>query len=457
MKCKFWLALICLIPLLIGGCQTGAKTQPTPTPMPTSVVPEKPTYVVQRGTVEKKVQFTARISPINEKDLFFKNGGYVSKVYVSKGDWVEVGTILAELEIDAILNQLSLAELDLQGVQKAYNAAMESNERTIFNAQLNLDVLKLRMERLKLQAPLVDFTSLKLSKERAAESLNEAKAAYKSALDRPWEPQAVRDGLYKNITSAQRAYDEIEARYNFEVLQYSRSQQLHALDLQLMEKDILRAEQELAWLQRGVDPALTQQVEAAQIKVNRIKVELENSQLIAPFSGEITSITATPGKAVEARKPVAVIADPNIVDITADVPTNQMDLLQEGMEAEVTSSRAPGQVFKAIIQTMPYPYGTGGGSVKVEDMDKRTHIVLVNPEELELRVGDLVKVTVLVERSEDTLFLPPAAIRTFEGRKFVMVRVGERLQKVDVKLGVQGEDYVEILQGLEEGQIIEGL
>ena len=44
-----------------------------------------------------------------------------------------------------------------------------------------------------------------------------------------------------------------------------------------------------------------------------------------------------------------------------------------------------------------------------------------------------------------------------EGRKFVMVRKGDRLQKVDVKLGIEGEDRVEILEGLEEGQIIEGL
>ena len=71
--------------------------------------------------------------------------------------------------------------------------------------------------------------------------------------------------------------------------------------------------------------------------------------------------------------------------------------------------------------------------------------------------GDLVKVTVLIERSEDTLWLPTAAVRTFEGRRFVMVRVGDRLQKVDVKLGVEGQDRIEILEGLEEGQIIEGL
>ena len=90
-------------------------------------------------------------------------------------------------------------------------------------------------------------------------------------------------------------------------------------------------------------------------------------------------------------------------------------------------------------------------------MDERVHITLDNLEGTGLKAGDLVRVTVLIEQSPDTLWLPPAAIRTFEGRKFVMVRVGDRLQKVDVKLGVEGEDRVEITDGLEEGQIIEGL
>jgi hypothetical protein len=38
-----------------------------------------------------------------------------------------------------------------------------------------------------------------------------------------------------------------------------------------------------------------------------------------------------------------------------------------------------------------------------------------------------------------------------------MVKEEDRLRKVDIKLGIEGEDRVEVLTGLEEGQIIEGL
>jgi RND family efflux transporter MFP subunit len=263
--------------------------------------------------------------------------------------------------------------------------------------------------------------------------------------------------LFKNIASAQRSYNEAQARYQLAIAQANQAKSVYEVDLELLRKEVEKAEQQLEWLEVGVDPALQQRVESAQIAVERIKTQVENAQLIAPFDGEITAMTAIPGRGVDARKPVAEIADPNEWDITSDLPGNQMDLLEEGMAAQVTLSRAPGQVFEALIQTMPYPYGTGGGSVQVEDIDQRTHIVLLDPDALDLSVGDLVKVTVLVEQSLDTLWLPPAAIRTFEGRRFVMVRIEDKLRKVDVKLGIEGEDRVEILDGLEEAQIVEGL
>jgi len=451
------LAIVLIVSFLAVGCGPRPPEEATPTPIPTSKVPDKPTYVVARGIVENKEQFTARVSPLNEEGLYFKKSGYVEIVYADRGDWVEEGTLLAELEIEDLESQLALAQLDLEGAQKQYDLAVESHQRQLFSARMSLQVLELRLERARLQAPISDFTSLELSVERAKESLEEAQIAYKEALDRPWERQRVRDSLLKNITKAERNYKEAQARYWQAVRQAKQSEQIHEIDLELSEKEIEKTEQELEWLQRGVDPSLVQRVDSAKLKVERLEAEIANAQLIAPFDGEITSFNVIPGKAVEARKKIAVIADPNTWDITADLTSSQLSLLEEGQPAELTMSSAPGQIFQAILQQLPYPYGTGGGEAKVEDQDERIHVSLLNPEEVDLEVGDLVRVTALIERSEDALWLPPAAIRTFEGRRFVMVREGDRLLKRDVKLGIEGEDRVEILEGLEEGQIIEGL
>jgi len=67
-----------------------------------------------------------------------------------------------------------------------------------------------------------------------------------------------------------------------------------------------------------------------------------------------------------------------------------------------------------------------------------------------------VRVTVVIERKADVLWLPPAAIRTFGGRKFVVIQDGAAQRRMDVTVGSESEERVEIKSGVEEGQIVVG-
>ncbi len=71
-------------------------------------------------------------------------------------------------------------------------------------------------------------------------------------------------------------------------------------------------------------------------------------------------------------------------------------------------------------------------------------------------LGDLVRVTAEVEQAANVLWLPPQAIRNFNGRLFAVVQDGDVQRRTDVRIGVEAEDRVEILEGVEEGQTIVG-
>ena len=211
-------------------------------------------------------------------------------------------------------------------------------------------------------------------------------------------------------------------------------------------------------LDREIDPLFKNNVERARLNVQKLEAEIANAQIVAPFDGQILSITLIKGREGEAFKPVVVVADPSELDIRAEPRDTQLSELAENMPVVVGFSTRPDEEFSGFIRQLPYPYGGGTGTVEgLEEEDESTRITLeVTPAEAGLELGDLMQVEVVVEQKTGVLWLPPQAIRTFEGRRFVVVQQDEAQQRFDVKIGLEGEDRVEIEEGLSEGQVVIG-
>jgi len=91
----------------------------------------------------------------------------------------------------------------------------------------------------------------------------------------------------------------------------------------------------------------------------------------------------------------------------------------------------------------------------VQQKDRLTRIDLAG-ETTALELGELATLTIILEERENVLWLPPAPLRTFQGRNFVVVQDGDVQRRVDVRLGIQSDERVEILEGVSEGQIVVG-
>ena len=48
------------------------------------------------------------------------------------------------------------------------------------------------------------------------------------------------------------------------------------------------------------------------------------------------------------------------------------------------------------------------------------------------------------------------AVRNFQGRNFVVIQGGDTQRRVDVQLGIQSDNRVEILEGVTEGDVVVG-
>lgn len=378
---------------LVTGCallppvDTNRATdgQPTPTPIPTAIVPTKPTYVVQRGEIVKELEFSGRVSPVLEENLFFRQSGRVRSVFAKRNDMVTQGQILAELEIDGLERELEAAQLELERATVRLEQAQEEHAYAVHAATTNLEIAQLKL-------------------------------------------QALQSGAIPDRT-----------------------------EIAIQEKMIELAQAEVEKLADGVDPLLVSDVTRAEMAVSKLEAEIAEAQIIAPFDGQLLSMALTPGQAVEAYASVASLADISELEVRADLVSNQMQDLVEGMNAEIFLVSRPGQTIPGAVRQLPYPYGSGGRGTTVEDLDKSTRVSIdADPREEGFAQGDLVRVRVELERKDDVLWLPPQALRTFDGRRFAVLQDGDVQRRVDVTVGIQTAERVEIEAGLEEGQTVVG-
>jgi multidrug efflux pump subunit AcrA (membrane-fusion protein) len=348
-------------------------------------VPIKPTYTVQRGELVSQLEFSGRISPEVEEDLFFRADGRVRTVLAKRNDMVTEGQILAELEIEGLERELESAELELERAQVRLEQAQSEYDYEVKVAQTNLEVAQLQL-------------------------------------------QALQTGAAPDQTA-----------------------------IAIQQKEVELAQLALDRLAEGIDPLVVSDVERAELAVGKLLAEIAEAQIIAPFDGQLLSISLTPGQAVTAYGPVATIADIASLEVRADLVSNQMDELSEGMPAEIFLTSRPGVTLEGAVRQLPYPYGSGGRGQTVEDMDKSTRIsIAASAEEAGFQLGDLVRVTVELERKADVLWLPPQALRIFDGRRFALLQDGDVQRRVDVTVGIETPERVEIEAGLEEGQTVVG-
>lgn len=378
--------------LLVAGCallpstrtQQAANEPPTPTPIPTSPVPAKPTYKVQKGEVVKEMTFSGRISPVKEEDLFFRTNGRVRTVFVKRNDTIKKGDVLADLEIEGLERDLASAQLELERAQVTLDEAEKGLAFDRKSTQLQYDMASIRLDKLRQSG--ADSTSIALAE--------------------------------KELEIAQIAVDKLAGNVSV-----------------LLKNDFTRA----------------------QYNVDKLNQQIAEAQVIAPFDGLLLSISLVPGQAVEGYKVVATLADVDNLEVTADLFSDQLKDLAEEMTVSVALSSRPGQALSGLIRQLPYPYGKGGSGKTIEEQDKSTRIsVKESAEEAGFKLGDLVRVTVELERKADVLWVPPQALRLFNGRRFAVVQDGDAQRRVDVTVGIEGEDRIEIEEGLEEGQTVVG-
>jgi multidrug efflux pump subunit AcrA (membrane-fusion protein) len=504
------LGVMSILLALLAACGSTGSGEPaagegeaTPTPVPTPIVPEKPTYTVQRGTVVETLEFTGRASPVQEQELFFETSGNVGEVYVARGDWVKTGDVLAELEISDVEKQLAQKKISLETSQLRLEQAQIQATEAITTSQIKVDEAKENLKQAKVTSGN-DLASARASVSSAETSLANARlnqtivqnsdTVDKNVRDRENEAawwEAFYGECLQKYAAGQIDKDRLDLEYNNLLAAKERlasAQAQAALALSQAEAQVAQAEESLrqakakltelqgqqavadaeAALQQAqldyeqavadADPGsynlrlLVLDLEQAQLDIQDLENQIASAQLIAPFDGQILSLNIEAGDAVQGYSTVGAVADPAKLEITAELSSDELSQMALNQQALITLRNRPGETFSGTVHQLPYPYG--GTTVDTGD-DTAVHVSIDS--DVDMTLGELATVSIILQEKDDVLWLPPAAIRTYQGRDFVVVQNPDGTQqRVDVLLGIATDERVEIAAGLEEGQVIIG-
>lgn len=189
---------------------------------------------------------------------------------------------------------------------------------------------------------------------------------------------------------------------------------------------------------------------AATLKVQQSLVQLAEAKLAktrvkAPFAGVVGIRNISVGDYVKEGQDLINIEDVKTLKVDFRLPEVLLDRLRRGQQIEVNSDALPGAGFKAQIDAIDPLVDANGRAISVR--------ARLDNGGAKLRPGMFVRVRVSFGERKNALVIPEQALVT--GTKpMVFTVVDGKAKMVPVKLGARRVGLVEIVEGVQDGDVV---
>ncbi|MCA9909073.1 MAG: efflux RND transporter periplasmic adaptor subunit [Anaerolineae bacterium] len=309
---------------------------------------------------DSNIAILGSIEAAETASLTFLTSGTISELFVNEGDYVEAGTLIARLDpenaqiaYDQAVYNLELAQLDLQELQEPPDEADLENARlSILSAQSAYTDA----------ANSVSDTSLQSAQMR----YEQAQASY---------DLAVQKRANMNASEQETALQDAAvgaASFNLEIarLQLQELQTPNSANLWSAGARIQIAQLEYDQLLVGpTDAELTNAqlaVSSAEARVADAQVTLQRLDLVAPYSGVITSLPVDVDANVTPSTEIAQLTD--LSQLLLKAPLHELDLDQVGVGAPATIvlDALPDETFGASVKRIAWIGAESDGIVQYD-------------------------------------------------------------------------------------------
>lgn len=434
--------------LFIGGAgYAGFRSTAPSTAAP---VQTPPTVKVERGDVQQTVTAPGKLIGTREIDLSFGTGGAVTRLDVRPGDTVTQGQILAALDTADLQLQVAQAEQSYLIQQAAYSSTVQADPAAVNSARAALASANTAYQAAQQNLGLkddqirVDCAGL----EDAKNSMLAARDAY-NAVANDWKAKAYpikqeRELIYKNATNA---YELAVARCNLA------TSRLNEGELRSAAAQVAQAKENLEkLLSPRSDTVLRAQaeLEQARLTLEQKRAQLAQAVITAPFDGTVLEVKARAGESVAAHAGVIVLSDTSAVEAETSVVEEDWPLIQTGQTAELFFDASSAEAITGRVSRR-VPQRIAG--------DRPLYPIYIALDTVPENIvpGMTVDASIVIDQRSAVLRLPRALVRArSDNTATVKVWTGDRAVERTIKVGLRGDLYVEIIDGLSEGELVVG-
>ena len=404
------------------------------------------TVTVARGDVQRTVTAPGQLVGTRQATLAFGVGGRLAQIDVQPGDRVQAGDVLAKLDTADLELQVAEAEQTYLKQQANYSVTIKPDPKAVTAAQAAVTSANAAYEAARQQYDLRDKQLMVncLNFKNASDALARAQAAYDSVAN-DWKAKN-----YRIFTVRQQALEDAQAAYDLAKAQCG----LNTTDMN--DAGVASALAQLTQARANLDALVAPssatvlqaqaQMEQARLALEDARQQLTSATIVAPFDGVVLEVNANLGDALAAHSSMIVLTDPTAVEVQSTVIEEDLPTVQVGQPVNLYFDAQPGAATTGKVDRIVPARAPG---------DRLLYTVYLSVDELPpgLVAGMTVDGSIVVATQSNVLRLPRELVRVrSDGSALVKVWAGDHVEQRTITVGLQGDSFDEVLDGLQAGE-----
>lgn len=438
------------------------------------------TYAVRQGPLTISVVESGTIKSQDQVILKNEVEGQVTLIYlIPEGTRVKEGELLAELDASQLQDNRVERVIRLQNAEAAFIRAREN--LAVVKSQAESDVAQADLDYRFAQTDLNKYiegdypqllkeaeSKIKLAEEeqrRAEEKLN-------------WS-QRLRDEKYISDTELQadeiafsRANVDLElAKAEKDLLEkYTKPRQIEQLESDIaqanraLERVKLRANSDIVQAEADLTAAEAE-YEQEKSKLADIDRQISLTKIYAPRAGLVVYATSVQsrrwggqqpleeGQSVRERQELIYLPSTDSMMAELMIHESSLEKVQIGQYVSVTVDAVPGRSFAGRVHSIA-PLPDAQSTWMNPDLKLYPTKVTLDGANPDLRTGMSCRAEIVVAQLPDAVYVPIQAVTRLNGKPTVFVRNLGRFESRPVEIGMDNNNLVHVVSGLQKGEVV---